>query len=417
MATNSEKLLDLSVTISDYEFTTFDKVKDIVEPLNIDQVFIKNIDTFSFQDFVIRFPAKTLTVTVTLWGGGSSGIKPSFQSTIATGGYSSGTIVRFPIEIKNGDQSFFALTRIGKGGEGFPISELVKSYNGEFSNFELFRGETGDIPNNYKVEKLRSSARLIEGLSSFGGGVNLDGSIIQGNSTFTYFSFDGANPSNTSPKGVTGSVNDDRNFYAPYLSIYDGYNSFIGLGGQHNFNSDADPNSGAGGAGTMSSSLRNFVGKGGNGGCILEYEGSEKIEIFGIGYFYIDSRSNFITFLIMDSNLNETERKIIIQPGVYSLSYLFEVIKKSLLEYADVKITQEDSNLIIKMGYQWSISLDSDKTSYDLLVDLGIKTSDLIKDNEKIIPPFVNNYFTIKFSGFINDACPFTYFESNSIYA
>jgi hypothetical protein len=417
MARNSEKLLDLSVTISDNEFTTFTKVKDIVEPLNIDKIFVKNIDIYSFQDFVVRFPNKTLNVTITLWGGGSSGIKPSYNSTIATGGYSSGTIVRFPIEIKNLDEAFFASLRIGKGGEGFEISQEIKMNNGEFSNFELFRGITGDIRNTYRSEAKRAEAKLLEGLSCYGSGISMDGSIIQSTSTISYFSFEGSNPSNTLPQGVTG-IFDYNKFYSPYLSVYNGYNSFIGCGGEYNGNSNAQPNSGAGGAGVLNRNFKNYVGSGGNGGCIIEYEGSDKIEVFITGYIYVEAGQNFITFIIMDSNQNETEYKLTLDPGIYSINYIISVMKQFILNYSDIEIIKEKSNLVIKMGYRWSISFDSNKSAGDLLNNLGIKSKDLYdSQNNKIIPPYVENSFKIKFSGDIIDICQVSYLENNLIYS
>jgi hypothetical protein len=52
-------------------------------------------------------------------------MKTSFNSSIAQGGYSSGVIVRFPIEIKNESGTHFAKVKIGKGGESFDISEKI----------------------------------------------------------------------------------------------------------------------------------------------------------------------------------------------------------------------------------------------------------------------------------------------------
>ena len=108
----SETLLDFSLELSDYEYVTENKIQNTVEPTHIDHIFIKKIGNSKIQSFVVLFPKKEFNFTVTLYGGGSSGIKPTYSSSIANGGFSSGTIVRFPIQIKNNSRGLAAL--VGK---------------------------------------------------------------------------------------------------------------------------------------------------------------------------------------------------------------------------------------------------------------------------------------------------------------
>ena len=405
----AETLLDFSNKISDYEYVTQSKIENIVEALNIDHVFIKNMDQKIIQEYVIVFPKKVFFFTVTLYGGGSSGIKSSYSSNTAMGGYSSGTIVRFPIEINNESGSHFARVRIGRGGEGFDISEKIILNNGEYSNFDLvLSNETSPEP--YKTEKGRTNVNILEGLSSYGSGKLIDGTIIEGTSTNTYFSFNGANSQNTF---VRGSNNEHRNFYSPYLDPHNGYNSFIGVGGEYLGDINGEENTGAGGAGVYNNSSKK-VGKGGNGGCIIEYEGKDKLEVYAENYLFI-SNNNKLVFIIYDQGTGSRNIEIVFQGGVYSIIYLIEYIKSFLNQSVAASVSQIDSKMVIKMMYPWSI--DIGKSSGDLLIDLGIMNTDIYQNNKIKSATLVNGLYELPFSKQITSICKLNYFNMNQIFS
>lgn len=406
----SETLLDFSTQISDYEYVTQNKIVNLVDSLNVQHIFIKNINNVNIQDFVVLFPKKVFFFTVTLYGGGSSGIKPSYSSTIASGGYSSGTIVRFPIEIKNESGSCFAKVRIGKGGDGFDISEKILVNNGEFSNFDLVISNES-MDKAYKTEKGRTNVKIVEGLSSYGAGKLFDNTIIEGTSTNTYFSFNGSNPSNTSVRGPNG---EDRNFYAPYTSPYNGYNSFIGIGGDYLGEIDGEENTGAGGAGVYNKSS-NRVGKGGNGGCIIEYEGNDKIEIYAQNYLFIPNGSNKIVFTIFDQDSGSRNVEIIFESGIYSTSYISEYIKVVLNETISANVFINDSKLVVRMINSWTV--DTGLSSGDLLIDLGIMNSDIYQNGQIKRAQLVNGVYELPFSKQITSICKLNLFSMNKVFS
>ena len=417
----SETLLDFSSKISDYEYITQNKIVNLIDSLNVRHIFIKKFNNQSLQDFVILFPKKTFFFTVTLYGGGTSGIKPSYTSNIADGGYSSGCIVRFPIEIINESGAYFAKVRIGRGGDGFDISEKIRWNNGEYSNFDLVKSnETFDNP--YRTEKGRSNVTLFEGLSSYGSGMLLDGTIIEGTSTNTYFSFKGSNSQNTFVKGSNGSnTGEHRNFYAPYLSSYNGYNSFIGMGGDYLDEIDGEENTGAGGAGyyrsvaDISSNRPTRVGKGANGGCIIEYEGNDDLEIFVENFLYIPNGNNKIVFIIYDNDSGSRNIDIIFEPGIYSISYITEYIKQNLNQTVTANVTVNEGKLSVKMIYAWTV--DAKISSGDLLIDLGIMNSDLYKDQEYKRATLINGVYQLPFSGQITSVCKLSLLSNTKIFS
>lgn len=416
----SETLLDFSSEISDYEYITQNKIVNLIDSLNVRHIFIKKFNNQSLQDFVILFPKKTFFFTVTLYGGGCSGIKPSYTSNIADGGYSSGCIVRFPIEIKNESGAYFAKVRIGKGGDGFDISEKIRWNNGDHSNFDLVKSnETIDKP--YRTEKGRSNVSLFEGLSSYGSGMLIDGSIVESTSTNTYFAFKGANSQNTFVKGSVGSNSGEhRNFYAPYTSPYNGYNSFIGVGGDYLDEIDGEENTGAGGAGyyrsvaDISSNRPTRVGKGANGGCIIEYEGNDDLEIYVENYLSIQNGNNKLVFIIYDGGSGSRNIEIIFDSGIYSISYIIENIKQYLNQTVVANVIQNGGKLVIKMGYSWSV--DAKASSGDLLIDLGIMNSDLYKDQEYKKATLVDGVYQLPFSGQVTSVCKLSLFNNTKIF-
>jgi hypothetical protein len=412
----TETLLDFSSEISDYEYVTQNKIVNLVDSLNVKHIFMKEINQNFLQDFIVLFPKKTFFFTVTLYGGGSSGFKPSYTSNIANGGYSSGCIVRFPIEIKNDSGSYFAKVRIGKGGGGFDISEKILGNNGEYSNFDLVQSnETIDKP--YRKEKGRSNTTMTEGLSSYGSGMLLDGSIIEGTSTNTYFSFKGSNSQNTFVQGAGG---EHRNFYAPYTSPHNGYNSFTGIGGDYLGDIDGEENTGAGGAGyyrsvvDISLNRPTRVGKGANGGCIIEYEGNDDLEIYVENYLSIFNGNNKLVFTIYDNDSGSRNIEIIFDSGIYSISYIIESIKENLNQTVAANVSQTDGKLIIKMIYAWTV--DAKTSSGDLLIDLGIMNSDLYANKIYKRATLVDGVYQLPFSGQITSICKLELFNNNRVF-
>jgi hypothetical protein len=411
----TETLLDFSSEISDYEYITQNKIVNLVDSLNIEHIFVKDINQNYLQDFVILFPKKTFFFTVTLYGGGTSGMKTSFTSNMATGGFSSGTIVRFPIEINNEGGTYFAKVRIGKGGEGFDISEKILYNNGEYSNFDLVQSNE-TFPNPYTKEKGRKNVLLIEGLSAYGSGKITD-QIIEGTSTNTYFSFNGSNSGNTSVQSIG---KEHRNFYAPYTSVYNGYNSFVGIGGDHMDEIDGEENTGAGGAGVdplfvfANRDRAKRAGKGGNGGCIIEYEGNDKLEIFVENYLYITYGNNTITFIIYDNDSGSRNIEIQFEPGVYHINYLIQYLKEYLNQTVSANVSQNEGILNIKMINAWSVDVNS--SSGDLLIDLGIMNSDVYQDKQYKKATIVDGVYQLPFSGQITSVCKLTLFQNNKIF-
>lgn len=412
----SETLLDFSSEISDHEYVTQNKIVTLVDSLNIQHIFLKEINNTNIQDFIVLFPKKTFFFTVTLYGGGSSGFKTSYTSRLARGGYSSGTIVRFPIEITNDSGSYFAKVRIGKGGQGFDITEKIIGNNGDYSNFDLVKSnESSEKP--YKTQKGRTDVTIFEGLSAYGSGELLDGTVIDGTSTNIYFSFKGSNSTNT---GVRGSNSEDRNFYAPYTSIHNGYNSFIGVGGDYLGEIDGEENTGAGGAGyyrapsDISSNRPNRVGKGGNGGCIIEYEGNDKLEIYAEGFLFIPNGNNKLVFIIYDGDTGSRNIEIIFESAIYAIGYIIEMIKQTLNQTVSSSVIQIDGKMVVKMIYAWSI--DTKSSSGDLLIDLGIMTSDLYANKQFKRASLVDGLYQLPFSGQIASVCKLDLFNSNRIF-
>lgn len=411
----SETLFDFSKKISENEFVTQDKIQNLVDSVNIEKILCISLSPEKvIKNFVVTFPKKTFFFTVTLYGGGSSGMKLSYDSRTALGGYSSGTIVRFPIEIKNNNGNVFALIRVGQGGESFSIEDKVLWNNGEFSNFDLISG-SGENPSNcYQTEKGRKvdgsgGNVLLEGLSCYGGGKLSDGSIIEETSTLSYFGFKGSNPTNTYKIG-TG---EHRNYYAPYLSEYDGYHSLNGLGGDHLGDVDGEEDTGAGGAGVLNESSTR-VGKGGNGACILEYEGNEKVKVFAVDYLQVNP-NGYLAFDIQDSGNNSSRVfKFLIPDGVYSIPYLISYIKKELNQTVDANVVLEDSRLLIKMDQPWNINLS--ESNGELVFNLGIVNSDVVVNNELQISKFINGSYQKHFTKSILSVCPLQVFVNNSVY-
>jgi hypothetical protein len=357
---------------------------------------------------------------VTLYGGGSSGFKTSYTSNVANGGYSSGCIVRFPIEIQNESGSYFAKVRIGKGGDAFDISEKILGNNGDFSNFDLVKSnESIDKP--YRTEKGRSNVTLFEGLSSYGSGILLDGSIVEATSTNTYFSFKGSNSQNTFVKGATGSnTGEHRNFYAPYTSPYNGYNSFIGIGGDYLDEIDGEENTGAGGAGyywsivDISLNRPTRVGKGGNGGCIIEYEGNDDLEIYIENYLYIPNGTNKLIFKIYDGDSGSRNIDVVFDSGIYSIPYVVENIKQTLNQTVTANVLVTDGKLVVKMIYAWTV--DAKSSSGDLLIDLGIMNSDLYENKEYKKATLVDGVYQLPFSGQVTSVCKLSSFNNNRVF-
>lgn len=410
----SETLLDFSTHISDYEYVTQNKIVDIVDSLNIEHIFVKKINNTFIQNYIILFPKKTFFFTVTLYGGGTSGMKVSFTSSMAQGGYSSGAIVRFPIEIKNESGTHFAKVRIGKGGDSFDITEKIRWNNGEYSNFDLVQSKETN-PNPYETEKGRTNVTIVEALSSYGSGKLNDGTIIEATSTNTYFAFNGSNTGNTFVRGTgtTQYPKEDRYFYAPYTNEYNGYNSFIGIGGDYLGDIDGEENTGAGGAGVFNNSSRR-VGKGGNGGCILEYEGNDKIEIYADGYLFIPNGNNKIVFIIYDSGTGSRNIEIEFESGIYCICYIVEYIKQILNETIIANVLYQEAKLIIKMASSWTI--DTTTSSGDLLIDLGILNSDLYHNNELKRATLVDGSYQLPFSKQVSSLCKLDLFNSNQVF-
>jgi hypothetical protein len=406
--TLSESIFDYSKTISDNEFTTNSKIKTIVDSLNIEKLNPIIIEPYIFQDYVVLLPKKSIFFAVTVYGGGSSGIKTDYESSIAFGGVSSGIIVRFPIDVNNEGETYLIQVRAGLGGKGFHIDEANKVNNGEFSTFDLYGVEKSDRAPYYKNEEIRKKNRVVESLSAYGGGVLLDNSFTQDTSTKSYFGFNGSNPSNTTPVNVENKIFDHRNFYAPYLSTYNGYNSFIGLGGLCNGTKtqiDAEINSGAGGAGVNDRTINDFVGAGGNGGVFIEYEGMDKMIVYVKNYLFVSEYDNKITFVIYDKAGFEQDCTLNLEYGIYAITSLVAVIKSFLNQYTDANVVYEAGKLVIKMQNQWSIR--PTLSSGNLIVDLGIMGSDIVdsKTNMLIKSKIVENYHTIAFSGLLLDVC------------
>jgi hypothetical protein len=406
----SETLFDFSKKISDQEFVTHEKVKNIIDSINIDKILCKKVQDVLFQNFVLTFPKKDLFFTVTLYGGGTSGMKLSYDSKVALGGYSSGTIIRYPIEIKNTAGNIFAVVRIGKGGESFGIDEKALFNNGEYSSFDLYSGMD---ESSYKTERGRKEieidssgvvttdssggATLLEGLSSYGSGRLLDGTIIDEVSTQSYFGFRGSNPTNTTSNSYYG---EHRNYYAPYLSQYDGYHSMNGLGGDHSGDVDGEEDTGAGGAGVFNNSSKR-VGKGGNGGCILEYEGSDKIKMFATNYQRINSGK--LSFDIQDSTGASRINTMEIPRGIYSIGYLLQYIKSSLNLTVDANVILKDSRLLIKMDQPWNINLEN--SDEEFVNNLGIANKDIFDNNQPQIAKFIDGSYQKHFRNSILSVC------------
>jgi hypothetical protein len=213
-------------------------------------------------------------------------------------------------------------------------------------------------------------------------------------------------------KGLTGG--EHRNFYAPYTSEYNGYNSFIGIGGDYLGDIDGEENTGAGGAGYYDNKNVNRVGKGGNGGCIIEYEGSEKLEVYAEGYLYIPAGKNILSFIIYDNQSGSRNIDIEFESGIYSISYIIEYIKANLNLSTIANVTNVDSKLVIKMGFEWSI--DTGKSSGDLLIDLGILNSDVYQNGRIKKATLVNGTYELPFTNQITSICNLTFFNSNQIF-
>ena len=407
--TLSESLFDYSKTISNDEFTTNLKIKDVVDSLNVEKLHAIKIDPYVFQDYVVLLPKKSLFFTVTVYGGGSSGIKTDYESVIAFGGVSSGTIVRFPIDINNETENYMLECHVGLGGQSFSIDDKERVNNGEFTKFDLVSIDKNTQASYYKNEEVRKKGISIESLSAYGGavfGAN-NSSYTQDTSTKSYFAFNGANPTNTYPLGLANPMYDHRNFYAPYLSTFDGYNSFIGLGGKCNGgpNIHAEVNSGAGGAGVDDRTNNATVGAGGNGGVILEYEGTDKMIVMVKNYQFITEYDNKITFVIYDRAGIGQDYTYTFVAGIYSISSLLAYIKGFLNQYTDANVIQKEGKIVIKMSNEWSIRPSA--SSGNLIVDLGIMGSDIVDSNTNALIKSVkvDNYYTIPFNGFFLDVC------------
>lgn len=395
------QLNDFSKKIDDNQFATAAKLETIIHSFTVKKIFIQQINNNSVKDYVITFPQKsigklisdiqnqndvqkTVSVNFTLWGGGSSGIKGGdVASSFATGGYSSGTIVRFPLEILPGQN--FVVLHLGSGGESFNLDEPKYINNGENSYLSVIQSL---LPNAFANSKYRiestseGKTKEIEFLLSNGAG--LDGEdIIQKTSTEAFFSFDGANSDNTAEINDDPDDYDHRNFYCPYKSKYDGYNSFIGRGGEHKNRLDADDNSGAGGAGYLPNVSKEYdkqnnllpprVGKGGDGGLILEHQSNVNVNIYAIGYIYVPLSDNKLTFKINDESksINQTI-EVILENKTYSIALFLETIRSFLPENSTINVFY--SKLKIKMPYMWSV--DTLNSSQKLLSNLGFTSND-----------------------------------------
>jgi hypothetical protein len=386
-------LFDFSKKISDQEMLTKQKLESFILPYQIVRLTPIFYDQQIIKDFVIEFPHKTLNESLkqkdisdnhfqfnlSLWGGGSSGIKPSLTSNFATGGYSSGIILRFPIDFDPTNK--FLVVRLGTGGSSFDLSELKVINNGEASWVYLLQSEYINAFKNAKYRSVQNSegkTKEIEKLISYGAGIDEEGNKIQSNSTNLFYSFDGANPSNTNIPTDNLDDYDHRNFYSPYLSVYDGYPSFMGIGGNHKTNLDAQENSGAGGSGYLPNISKEIdkqlkvkaprVGKGGNGGMIIEYDNYKKINVYVVGYRYIDLFQNKIVFLVEQNTFT-----IVFENRVYAISEIFSLMQSSLPQNTTVSLTQ-DHRLKIKMTKPWS--LDLTKSSLELLSEFGFTSKD-----------------------------------------
>jgi hypothetical protein len=406
----TETLFDFSKKISDYEFITEDKIKDLKTSIQIEKVFVHKINDFlKLQDFLITFPNKQFFFTITIYGGGSSGIKLTYDSKVAYGGYSSGTIIRFPIEINNNQENHFALIRIGTGGDSFKIEDKVLINNGEYSNFDLYRGVEEIAKNSFQTSRGRKNSSHIEGLSSYGSGKLLDNSIIEEVSTLSYFGFKGSNSTNTSPLGF----GEHRNYYSPYINQYNGYNSLNGLGGDYLGEIDGEINTGAGGAGVFNNSS-DRVGKGADGGCIIEYEGDEKINVYAVNFLLIESQNNKIVFIIYDQGSGSRDLEIEFPSGIYYLNYFISFLKEKLNETMDANVMIENDVLVIRMNLQWTVDLG--KSSDDMITIMGIKNTDMFEDNQIKKSVLINGSYTIPFSNSIYSVCLLENFYSQRVY-
>ena len=410
-------LFDFSKKISDQELVTKQKIESLILPYQIVRITPFTYGNDVIKDFVIEFPHKTLKetlrpkdssdnhfqFTITLWGGGSSGIKPSLLSNFATGGYSSGIILRFPVDIDPTNK--FMVVHVGSGGSSFVMKDLKVINNGEYSSIRLLQCE---LHQGFKIKKYRavhsSEGKTIEleSLVSYGGGIDEDGNIIQSNSTNLFYSFDGSNPSNTDVENNDLEQPDHRNFYCPYLSVYDGYHSFLGIGGNHKTNLDVQSHSGAGGAGYLPNVSKEVnkdgslkdprVGKGGEGGMLLEYDNNKKVNIYVIGYYSVLVTQNKLLFLS-----GNTKFLITFEVKVYSVSELLNYIENQLPQDTQVSLT-DNGKVKIKMNQPWSIDLGV--SSWDLLSDLGFTA----KDNPTWTTS-TTEYQAI-FSNVLYDVCP-----------
>jgi hypothetical protein len=270
---------------------------------------------------------------------------------------------------------------VGTGGDSFELSELKVIENGEYSSVRLLQSEYVNAFKNAKYRLVQTSEGKtieLETLTSFGGGVDEDGNIIQSNSTNLFYSFDGSNPSNTNVPSDSLDDYDHRNFYCPYGSVYDGYHSFMGFGGNHKTSFDAQDHSGAGGSGYLPNVSKEIdksgkikpprVGKGGNGGLIMEYDNEKKINIYVIGYKYIELYQNKIVFLVQEDNYT-----ILFENRIYSIAELIFKIQSGLPQGSSVSLTS-DNKLKIKILYPWTINLAT--SSFDLLSEFGFTVND-----------------------------------------
>lgn len=403
---------------------TIQKLEPFTTSSVITYITIQKLNEEIINDFVIEFETKNLEevlqeslnpyknikqIIVTLWGGGSSGIKGGDSlSTFATGGYSSGIILRFPIELNT--ENKFAIIHVGKGGSSFEMKSTSVISNGEYSMFQLMYSEypNGFMSHKYRnVETSENKTKEIERLISYGGGI-ISGSenIIESNSTDLFYSFNGSNKNNTSEPKDDLEEYDHRNFYCPYTSKYNGYNSFIGKGGRYDGILDADEHSGAGGSGYLSNVTKEYdkkgnllparVGKGGNGGCILEYENTLKLKVYAVGYIYISPLDTLLTLQINDDIKAYHETiEVTFESKTYSISKFLGIIKSFLPENSEVTIN--DFKIKITLRYRWSI--DITKSSKSLLTQLGFNSNDNKKWEEELLK------YEIQFSLPMYDLC------------
>jgi hypothetical protein len=431
MNVDIDGLYDFSTEISDNENITVEKIKKFFPKIQIEKIFIKEFYEMNLKVFYYEIPYGAKNLTLTLWGGGTSGIKIS--NLFAAGGNSSGIILRYPISLE--DNSYYYLECfIGEGGKSFKIIEDTPSLvDGQFWNngnptlCRLKKSSTSFKEKNFSTNQSDEDP-IIEEYISYGALMIPNNepddegnyiTYINSTNMKNFYSFDGLHNLNTNISSIDTSWRQSQNYdimdgYSVRYIIpndnrnFNGYPSFIGNGGSASKtaeeNSDADINSGAGGGGVINNSSAT-VGAGGNGGIIVEFESDNVGNLFIPGFFSLQKNENFLTFILYDiSDKILTESTIVFNISPYDtntfLNYFQELLNSSFSNFDNFVVSKNSTdNLSIKStNYKWNIDYPSSSTL--LLRTLGIPSSDLLT----IKPKNQTHSFTNKI---------FQYIESN----